>query len=213
MRYQFAIFDMDGTLVDSMKYWDTVCTEFLQALGIHDESVFDILKPMTVEQTADYLKENFGCPLSAAQMSEKMCGIMREHYRHDVQAKSGASAFLQTLRENGVRMCVASSSPVDLVELCLRSVGLYEYFEFIVSAETVGIGKTDPDIYWYASDKLGSMPEDTIVFEDALGAGLTAKRAGFAVAAVYDETSAAEWTEFCTIADYSVSDWRTAQID
>ena len=213
MQYHYAIFDMDGTLVDSMKYWDMVCTEFLHAQGIFDESVFDILKPMTVEQTADYLKDNFGCPLSPAEMSAQMCGFMREHYLHDVQIKPGVPAFLQSMRSNGVRMCVASSSPIDLVELCLRTVGLFDYFDFIVSAETVGKGKTDPDIYWYASDKLGGSPDDTIVFEDALGAGMTAKRAGYTVAAVYDETSAEEWTDFCAIADYSVSDWRTAQID
>lgn len=210
MQYSYAIFDMDGTLVDSMGYWDETCSEFLAGLTIPDGDLFDKLKPMTLGQTVEYLNETFHLNITEDIMKSKIFKLMMEHYKHDVKMKPGVTAFLNVLRENGVRMCVASSSPINMVETCLCRLGLDGYFEFLISAEEFGKGKTEPDIYCAAAKKLGAAPAQTMVFEDALGAALTAKKAGFPVTAIYDVNGEAEWETFRDMADDVITDWNEA---
>lgn len=204
------MFDMDGTLVDSMGYWDEVCGEYLKEVGLYSEVVFNTLKPMTLPQTAEYFESEFGIKVPVEKMEKQMCRIMLAHYEQDVQAKPGVHEFLQAMKNKGVRMCVVSSSPDLLVETCLKKHDLTKYFDFLLSADAVGKGKTDPDIYLEAARRLGADPKNTLVFEDALPAGLTAIRAGFPTAAIFDENSAEEWDAFCDEADLSFSDWNEA---
>lgn len=205
------MFDMDGTLVDSMGYWGEVCGEYLRHVGLYTEEIFDTLKPMTLPQTAEYLETEFHVSISPEEIIAHMCRIMLGHYQNDVQAKPGVHAYLDALQKQGVRMCVVSSSPDDLVETCLRRHDLLRYFDFMISAEEVGKGKTEPDIYFEAAKRLGTKPETTIVFEDALIAGRTAKRAGFLTAAIFDENSFEEWDTFRKETDYAFRDWDEAR--
>ena len=208
---RFAIFDMDGTLVDSMQYWDHVCCDFIRELNIYEEGLMETVNPMTLAQMIDYLNGRFHLELSVSETIARMRELMRVHYENDVTVKPGVIRFLDQLQAEGVPMCVASTTPTNLVELCLDRLDLRKYFSFAVSAETVGKGKTEPDIYLYAADRLGGTPEETMVFEDAMKAGQTAKRAGFSVTAVYDETSCSEWETFKTFADCIVEDWQTVE--
>ncbi len=210
MQFTHALFDMDGTLVDSMGYWDEVCGEYLREAGLYTEEIFDILKPMTLPQTAEYLEAEFGIPVPLEEIKSKMCRIMLGHYQNDVEPKPGVRAFLQAMQNKGVRMCVVSSSPDLLVETCLKRHDLTQFFEFLLSAEEVGKGKTDPDIYLEAAKRLNAEPQNTLVFEDAMQAGLTAKNAGFPTAAIYDTNSAAEWDAFRTQTDFAFADWDEA---
>ena len=207
LQHHFAIFDMDGTLVSSMEYWDMICAEFLAEQGIHAEGLLELMKPMTLPQSAVYLQQRFGCTFSAPEMIQRMCTLMRVHYERDVRLKPGVLACLEDLRRQGVRMCIASSTPIDLIGACLDALGLRRFFTFFVSSEEVGKGKTEPDIYLHAAKRLGAPPSDVIVFEDSLAAGTTAKQAGFAVAAVYDQIGATEWDAFCRMADLVIRDW------
>ena len=209
MREHFAIFDMDGTLVNSMPFWDRVCGELLEQMDIETpvEELMDTLKPMTIAQTAEYLNARYHKTLSVRELSDGMCSVMLTHYQTDVPLKDGVVPFLDALQKSGVRMCVASSSPTRLIEACLNRLGLAGYFECMLSAETVGKGKTEPDIFLAAADAFGAEPADVVVFDDALTAGRTAQKAGFRVAAVYDEGGHAEWETFRREADYAVTDW------
>lgn len=210
MQFKHAIFDMDGTLVDSMKFWDAVCGEFLRELGVYSEEVFDILKPMTVPQTADYLKSAFGIECDPQDMVDEMCRIMQSHYENDVQPKPGVYAFLEAVHQKGIPMCVASSTPVYLIEICLQRLKLRHFFDFLVSAEEVGKGKDDPGIYLETAKRLNACPQSTMVFEDAIIAGVTAKSAGFQTAAIFDETSETEWDAFRKETDFAFRDWHEA---
>ncbi len=201
---------MDGTLVDSMGYWDEVCGEYLRSVGLYSEEVFDKLKPMTLPQTAKYLETEFHVSISPKEIITHMCRIMLGHYQNDVQAKSGIHEFLGALKKKGIRMCVVSSSPDDLVKTCLQRHDLLQYFEFLLSAEEVGKGKTDPDIYFEAAKRLDASPESTMVFEDAMIAGLTAKRAGFLTTAIFDDNSVEEWDDFRKETDFAFRDWDEA---
>ena len=210
MQFTHALFDMDGTLVDSMGYWDEVCGEYLRAVGLYSQEVFDALKPMTLSQTAEYLETEFGIKTSQEEIISRMCQIMLDHYTHDVKIKPGIRAFLDAMQKKGVRMCVVSSSPLSLVETCLNRHDLTQYFEFLLSAEEVGKGKTDPDIYLEAAKRMQAEPSQTITFEDAMLAGLTAKHAGFLTAAIFDENSVEEWDDFQKEADFAFRDWNEA---
>ena len=210
MQFTYGIFDMDGTLVDSMGYWDEVCGEFLRELGVYSEQVIEILKPMTVPQTADYLKSAFGIEGSAQDMTDRMCRIMQAHYENDVLPKLGIYAFLDAMQKKGVRMCVASSTPIDLIDLCLQKLKMRHYFDFLLSAEEVGRGKDAPDIFLKAAERLGAVPQATMVFEDSMMAANSAKRVGFLTAAIYDKIGDAEWDTFRKTADVSFRDWQEA---
>ena len=210
MHFTHALFDMDGTLVDSMGYWDEVCGEYLRQVGLYSEVVFETLKPMTLPQTAEYFESEFGIKVPVEKMEKEMCRIMLDHYENDIEVKPGVQAFLEAMQKKGIRMCVVSSSPTLLVETCLKRHRLTQYFEFLLSADEVGKGKTDPDIYFEAARRLGVEPQNTLVFEDAMPAGLTAKRAGFPTAAIFDETSAVEWDEFRKQTDFAFADWDEA---
>lgn len=210
LQQRFAIFDMDGTLVDSMGYWFDVCDEFLQELGIRSQDILEVVKPMTIEQTTEYLNRELHLALSVQSVSEQMRNLMRVHYANDIRRKDGVTAFLDAMQQAGVRMCVASSTPMDLMMLCLSRLDLSKYFELYVTAEEVGKGKNEPDVFLLAAERLGAAPEETIVFEDSLTAGRTAKRVGFTVAAIYDEPGKDEWDTFCQEADYVLPDWQEA---
>lgn len=140
-------------------------------------------------------------------MAEEISALMAEHYRSDVPVKPGVRDYLEQQRQLGVRMCVASATAEDLMELCLRRLGLRDYFEFLLSCETVGQGKTRPDVYLAAAERLGAPVEAVTVYEDAKYAVRTAKAAGFHVVGVHDRNSAPYWEEICRTADEVVLDW------
>ena len=201
MEKQFAIFDMDGTLVDSMGYWQELGREYLVSKGVTGdmEEVLDRMKPMTIEA--------FGLPGTPESVAKEITDVMAEHYRTDVSMKAGVKEYLEEQKRMGVRMCIASATAEDLMEICLRRLGLRDYFEFLLSCETIGQGKTRPDVYLAAMERLGATVENVTVYEDAKYAVRTAKDAGFHVVGIYDRNSAPYWGEICEMADEVIVDW------
>lgn len=122
-------------------------------------------------------------------------------YRKTAPAKEGVRDFLHALRQSGVKMCVATATDRPLAEAALRRTGLLSYFSFLLTCTEAGFGKDSPDIFVLAQKKLGTPREQTVVFEDALYAMQTAKRAGFPVAAVYDASSQADQEQIRQLAD------------
>lgn len=214
MDKKYAIFDMDGTLVDSMGYWMRLSEEYLRGKGVDHvpEDIMERIIPMTMAESAALFIEAFGLSGTAAEVEAEMNAMMDEHYRRDVPLKPGVRAHLERLRAKGVRMCVASSTAEALMEACLTRLGVRDYFEFLLSCDSVGAGKDRPDVYHAASRRLGGSPADTAVFEDALFAAKTAKAAGYYVVAVRDGGDDSHWEKLKAAADESVSDWETANI-
>lgn len=210
MNKSFAIFDMDGTLVDSMRFWKTLGLEYLGSRGIENvpREIMERIKPMTMTESASLFIETFALPGTPEQAAAQMNAMMERHYREDIPAKEGVAAYLEKMKKRGVRMCVASATAAELQKACLKRLGILEYFEFIISCEEVGAGKSRPDVYLKAAERLGAEPEDTAVYEDAFYAVRTAKNAGFYVVGVYDESARECWEEIRTLSDETLRDWQ-----
>ena len=209
MDKRFAIFDMDGTLVDSMVYWKRLAAEFLESKGVRTISpdILERIKPMTMTESAALFIEEYDLPGTAESVAAEMNTMMDEHYRKDIPLKPGAAVYLEALHRKGVTMCVASATAEDLMDACLTRLGVAQYFSFLLSCETVGTGKNRPDVYWESAKRLGAEPTEIAVYEDAPYAAETAKRAGFYTVAVRDDSNQPHWETLTALADEVILDW------
>lgn len=206
MDKQFAIFDMDGTLIDSMVFWKNLASEYLSSKGVKKipEDILERIKPMTMSESAALFQQEFGL---IGNPEEEMNAMMDAHYRNDIPLKPGVREYLQMLHNKGIRMCVASATAEPLMEVCLTRLGVRDYFEFILSCEMVGSGKRSPLVYHASAQRLNAVPEEIAVYEDALYAVQTAKDAGYYVIGVYDDSAAKNWQTIEGIADEVILNW------
>ena len=205
MRLQSAIFDMDGTLLDSMFIWNDLGARTLRSLGIEPEpDLGEKLKVLTVRQGAAYCKDAYHMTQSVDEIVALIEAQVEDFYTHQVQAKAGVVKFLSLLKMEGVWMYVATATDRHLAEAALRCAGIDGYFRGILTCQEVGAGKDSPEIYERAMTRLKSNKRDTVVFEDALHAIETAKAAGFRVCAVYDPYAEAEQDKIRSLSDYYI---------
>ena len=210
MDKKFAIFDMDGTLIDSMGFWKNLATEYLSARGVAEipGEILERIRPMTMSESAALFQREFGL---TGDPEAEMNAMMDAHYRNDIPLKPGVREYLENLHRQGVRMCVASATAEPLMESCLTRLGVRQYFEFLLSCETVGAGKRSPLVYHEAARRLGASPGEIAVYEDALYAVQTAKVAGFHVIGVFDSGSAGNWQTIGKLADEIIINWEEAR--
>ena len=191
MKIKGAIFDMDGTLADSMVFWDELwglignayCDGKPFRPKAEDE---EKMRTMTTMDVCALLHRDYGMGKSPEEIYGVYADALVDFYASTVQPKAGAAEFLEYLSSQGVSMCIASGSAANLVELFLNRTGLCKYFGKVFSCVDIGAGKDKPDIYLAALDFLGTAKEDTWVFEDAYIAVHTAKELGLNVVGIYD---------------------------
>ena len=184
---QAAIFDFDGTLFDSMFIWDTAGETYLRSIGKEPaDDLQSILKPMSLYQSADYLRENYSIPLSTEEIMNGINRTVEDFYFHTVQPKPGVIDFLEELNRKGVHMCIATATDRYQVEAALVRCGMKHFFSEIFTCTEIGSGKDQPLIFRKAMEHLGTDRSNTVVVEDAWHAIRTAKDDGFSVVAVYD---------------------------
>ena len=202
-----AIFDFDGTLLDSMFIWDTIGEEYLRSLGKEPhEDLKETFMTLTLEEAAVYYREHYGVSLSVKEIVDGVNAMVEQTYRTKVTLKPGIAEYLAWLKENGVRMCVATVTDRYLVEETLDRLGVRHYFSEIFTCAEVGFGKDKPIIYQKALEHLGTEKRDTYVFEDMLFALNTAKTDGFPTVGVYDRHEEHQ-DELKELADYYIFDF------
>lgn len=183
-----AIFDLDGTVLDSMFIWDTIGEDYLRSLGEEPQkNLAAVLKTFTLEQAADYFRCNYGIKSLASEIVSGINNMIVEIYRTRVTLKKGVQEFLKELQMSGVKMCVATATDKTVAKETLERLGVSKYFSEIFTCDEIGSNKDSPDIYRRALSHFGTEKNETMVFEDAFFALKTAKADGFKVAAVYDE--------------------------
>lgn len=202
-----AIFDFDGTLVDSMFIWDTIGEEYLRSLGKEPHEDFkETFMTLTLEEAAVYYREHYGVTLSVKEIVDGVNAMVEQTYRTKVTLKPGIPEYLAWLKENGVRLCVATVTDRYLVEETLDRLGVRHYFSEIFTCAEVGFGKDKPVIYQKALEHLETEKRDTYVFEDMLFALNTAKTDGFPTVGVYDRHEAHQ-DDLKELADYYIFDF------
>ena len=200
MKLQGAIFDMDGTLIDSLSFWDRFWRDMGEKyFGNPDFSMdanhFDThVRTMIFSHAISYLHGYLNIPCSAEEFDDFAASYVHYFYGTVVTAKPGAIELLTALRERGVRVCLASATDRRYLGIALESCELAEFFtpETIISCSDIGVGKERPDVFLAAREVLGTPLSQTAVFEDSALALETAKKAGFATVGVYDSHQTAE---------------------
>lgn len=201
--FKGVIFDLDGTLLDSMGVWHAVDRAFLAKRGIPYPPGYDKeLQPLNYAQAAAYTKRRFGLPESEAGIISEWDARVRDAYARGLPLKPGAAALLRRLRGRGVKIGLATASSRTLYGLGLKANGVYEYFDVFVTLDEPGLrSKLYPDIYLRTAQRLGVAPADCVVFEDILNGIRGAQAAGMKAVAIYDASSAAEQEQLHAEAD------------
>ena len=202
-----AIFDFDGTLVDSMFIWDTIGEDYLRTLGKEPhEDLKETFMTLTLEEAAEYYRTHYGVTLSVKEIVDGVNTMVEGIYRTRVALKQGVADFLAQLKDNGTRMCIATVTDRYLVEETLDRLGLLQYFSEIFTCAEVGYGKDKPIIYRKALEHLDTAKNETYVFEDSLFALKTAKADGFTTVGVYDRHENRQ-DNLKNLADYYIVDF------
>lgn len=202
------IFDMDGTLLDSLSVWADSDYEFITGLGYeYDKSHSYKMKTMHFDSACEYLVREFRLGFSPEETGEKILQIVKEKYLHGISLKDGALEFIRSAYEAGIKMCVATSNKKELAVDSLKAHGIMQYMEFVLTSDEVGCGKESPLIFERAAEMLGAVPAETAVFEDSIHAVKSAKEAGFYVVGVYDDFCEGEFSEIERLADRSIKSY------
>lgn len=203
-----AIFDLDGTLVDSMWMWGAIDDEYLGSFGIEKpEHLQAAIEGMSFSETAEYFKETFHIPDSLDKIKEDWNRMAWDKYLHEVPLKCGAANFLKACQGKGIKLGIATSNSRELVENVVSAHGLHTHFDCIMTACEVKRGKPSPDIYLAVAKRMDVEPGRCLVFEDITAGILAGKSAGMKVCAVYDEYSVSQDPEKKKLADYYIHDF------
>ena len=201
-QYQAAIFDLDGTLTDSMRVWDGVFRDWLAGKGIRAGDALEReIAAMTLSQAAEYAVRRYAVPLSPAAIQGEWEAAVLRRYRQEVPLKEGAAELVTALAARGVKLGIATSCfPAPCEEVLVRH-GIRGYFSAILYTDGSMRDKTFPDVYLACAQRLGAAPQDCVVFEDFPAAVSGVRAAGMGLAAVYDDSSAPQWKTFKGQAD------------
>ena len=203
-----VIFDLDGTLVDSMWMWRQIDIEFLGERGIAlPEDLQQKIEGMSFRETAVYMQERFQLKETAEELMDIWNKMAFEKYKNEVPLKRGIQKFLEHLKACQIKMGIATSNSPLLVETVLKAQGIFEYFDSIHTANEVEKGKPAPDIYLLVAKDLGVEPEKCLIFEDIVQGIMAGKNAGMTTCAVYDDYSKNDDANKRATADYYIEDY------
>ncbi len=203
IKYKAVIFDLDGTLIDSMQLWRHVDTEFLNSRGI--AVPLDLFEHLphgnSFIQTSRYFKERFGLPDSPESIMQEWTDMVRHHYESDVPLKPGVEKLITELSASHIPMGIGTSNSYELAQKALQHNGVWHYFGCVVTGDLHMKGKPFPDIYLQAARELELDPSQCLVIEDTLSGVQAGKAAGMSVFAIFDEDSIEQQSQIKALAD------------
>ena len=212
------IFDLDGTLLDSMGVWIQIDRDFLDSRGIAfpEDDVYEkyveTVTPLNPHESAAHAIEYFGLNDTIENVMNEWNERAMSAYKNRIPLKPGAAEYLQHLRSQNAKMAIATSSPAVLCMPALHKHGITDLFNAICLSEEVGCGKSRPDVFLLAAQKLNAAPSDCIVYEDNLIAINTAKSIGMTVCGVCDLYSKNMWDEIEKAADFVIRDFNEGSV-
>ena len=204
-----VIFDLDGSLVDSMWMWSAIDVEYLGRFGIKKpDNLQACIEGMSFSETAVYFKETFELPDELDKIKEDWNQMAWDKYSYEVPLKECAEEFLNLCSKKQIKLGIATSNSRKLVENVISVHSLNDYFGCIMTGCDVAKGKPAPDIYLAVAKELGVTPENCLVFEDIVPGIMAGKAAGMKVCAVYDEYSIPQDEQKREMADYYIYNFR-----
>lgn len=202
------IFDVDGTILNSMIIWVDAGKRYLEKMGVHiDYDLGRIMFELTMLEGAKYLKERHNLVNSIEDIMSGINGMVYDFYRDEAVPKENVMKFIEYAYSQGIEMTVATSTDRPMIETAFHRLGLMKYFKEIFTTSEVGQGKDKPEIFYRAMKTMGSSPEDTWLFDDALYSLRTAHKAGIKTVGIYDFSSEEDTEKIKEIVDIYVRDW------
>ena len=207
------IFDLDGTLLDSMGVWEQIDVDFLSKRGLDvPEDYINEICSRSFPEAAKYTIERFNLPDSVDDLLNEWNAMAAYAYGHTVPLKPNALEYLTALKNQGAKLAIATSLPAALYEPALQNHGIMDLFDVVCSTDEVAYGKTRPDVFILTAQKLCVPPEMCIVFEDIVQAMQSAKQAGMTVYGVFDQSSSEQWETIKKTADGVIYDFNDAPL-
>lgn len=196
------IFDLDGTLVDSMKQWENKMIYILEKAQIHyPDDIIKTITPLGDVGTAEYFINNLGLKRSVSDIISEMDSYAIYEYTHNIPIKKNVDTALKYFKKKGYTLSVLTASPHRMLDVCLKRNGIYDCFDNVWSCEDFGTTKSDVNIYYKVAKELNAKTEQCIFFDDNINVLKTAKQSGMTVVGVYDESSADCENEIKAICD------------
>lgn len=205
--FDAAIFDMDGTIMDSLGIWERIDYDFLEkkrGIKVPHDYVHDIAA-MSFSEIAQYTKARFNLPDTPQQLMQEWTDMAIYEYSHNVLLKPFVKAFIEYLKNSGKKIVLCTSSPEYFFKPALKNNGIYDLFDAFANTCEAGEGKNSPKVYLLAAQKAGVPPEKCIVFEDVISAAVSAKKSGMTVCGVYDERSRSRQEELRAVCDIYIT--------
>ncbi len=203
------LFDMDGTLINSMGIWHEIDIEFLAGFGFAlPDDLQKKLEGKCFHDTAIYIKDRFNLPVSTEEMEKTWNDMAYQKYAHEVVFKPGVKELLDYAQSHNIKMGIGTSNSRYLYDAVGNSLGFNQYFGEVITGDETHKSKPDPEIYSMLSKLLGVKPEECLVFEDTVAGIKSGKNAGMETCAVYDYYSEYCLDEKIAVADYYIDDYR-----
>lgn len=204
--FDAAIFDMDGTIMDSLGIWERIDYEFLEkkrGIKVPDDYVHNIAA-MSFSEIANYTKNRFGLPDTPQELMQEWTDMAAYEYAHNVPLKPFAKEYMENLKKYGKKIILCTSSPEYFFKAALKNNGVYDLFDAFANTCEAGFGKDNPKVYLLAAQKAGVSPDRCMVFEDVITGVKTAKSIGMQTCGVYDARNALKQDELKELCDYYI---------
>ncbi len=203
-----VLFDLDGTLVDSMWMWSAIDIEYLGRHGLTlPRDLQKAIEGMSFSETAVYFKKRFSLPEPLEEIKAEWIAMSKEKYAHEVPLKHGAREFLEYLKNHGYKAGIATSNGRELLDAVVEGQGLSPYFQCLMTSCEAGAGKPAPDVYLKVAEELDVDPKNCLIFEDTPAGVRAGKAAGAKVCSIYDLSAKDRQEENRRWADYYIRDF------
>ena len=204
-NFKGIIFDIDGTLLDSMNVWSDIDVRFLAKRGLRvPDDYLKTVAALGLKRAAVYTRDLFDLKEELADIENEWLQMAMDEYRDNVKAKAGAVEYVKKMAQQGVKMGLATSGDAELFIPALQRLGIYEYFDSYTTIKEVSRPKGFPDVYIKAAQKLGLGVQDCVVFEDICSAVKGARDGGFYTVGIYEAHAGEDWQQVQSIADHCI---------
>ena len=205
---KYYIFDLDGTLLNSMPYWAKAMLSLLDKNGIkYPPDVIKIIIPLGMKATIQYFNE-LGLKITFDDFMKEVYSFLLGFYQNEIEFKESVFDYLKKLKDDGVSLNVLTASPKIFIEEAFTRLGVFDWFQNLWSCDDFGLGKTEPEIFKEVLDLLGAEAKDAVFFDDNTGALGGATKAGLCTVGVFDPSNLDSREHLIEISDFHINSFK-----